>query len=216
MVKLATPKLNMVQRLQEKKVRELKASRKGGSRVYQDDKLLGKDGYPFDKGEYLGSCNRSACLRPSAIWYNHSTRKYYCRECAHLLNHDTFNHRDALRMYGHLLCTEGRYDDTWDYRYQKPVCEVVKLSQASETAMRWSLEKKFFEDFMSIFKEPDGRYKHLRLGQAFYNHFNLDKIDERLDAGALYQKDGREAEALIYTMFRIHETDTAKDKQNDQ
>lgn len=61
-----------------------------------------------DKGEYGGSCNITRCQRPnSATWFNHSTRKYYCRSCAHDLNYDTFNCKDAMDMWGHLLCTEG-------------------------------------------------------------------------------------------------------------
>lgn len=67
---------------------------------------------PDDKGEYMGSCNRSACLKPGAFWYNHSTRKYYCEECAHWLNTDDFNRRDALKLYGHDLCTEGEFRTT--------------------------------------------------------------------------------------------------------
>lgn len=58
-----------------------------------------------DKGERGGSCNRSACQQPGAIWFNHSTRKYYCEPCAHWLNTDRFNHADAHRIWGHDLCT---------------------------------------------------------------------------------------------------------------
>lgn len=59
-----------------------------------------------DKGEPGGACNRTACQRPNtAYWFNHSTRKYYCRECAHWLNTDEFNKRDAMNLYGHDLCT---------------------------------------------------------------------------------------------------------------
>lgn len=80
------------------KIRERKASEAG-----QDEKM------PDDKGKYMGSCNRSSCLAPGAYWYNHSTRKYYCENCAHWLNTDDFNRRDALLLYGHDLCTEGEY-----------------------------------------------------------------------------------------------------------
>lgn len=62
---------------------------------------------PADKGEFLGSCNRSACLKAGADWFNHSTRRYYCEACAHWLNTDDFNRRDALRLWGHDLCTWG-------------------------------------------------------------------------------------------------------------
>jgi hypothetical protein len=61
-----------------------------------------------DKGEMNGSCNRTACQKPGADWFNHSTRKYYCANCAYDLNTDRFNHQDAWQMYGHDLCTPGR------------------------------------------------------------------------------------------------------------
>lgn len=60
-----------------------------------------------DKGEFNGSCNITACQKPnSATWFNHSTQKYYCKECAHRLNTDECNKRDAQRLFGHELCTE--------------------------------------------------------------------------------------------------------------
>ncbi len=56
-----------------------------------------------DKGDKNGSCNRRVCQVPGAIWYNHSTRKYYCVECALMLNEH--NHTDAIELWGHELCT---------------------------------------------------------------------------------------------------------------
>jgi hypothetical protein len=59
-----------------------------------------------EKGEKNGLCNRTACQSPhNVIFFNHSTRKYYCPACAHDLNDDPYNHRDAMRLYGHELCT---------------------------------------------------------------------------------------------------------------
>ena len=55
-------------------------------------------------GSYLGLCNRTACRAPKANWYNHSTRKYYCFDCAIMLNRENFI--DAMRLFGHDLCTE--------------------------------------------------------------------------------------------------------------
>ena len=61
-----------------------------------------------DKGQFNGKCNITSCQKPnSATWYNHSTRKYYCPSCANRLNNDEFNKRDAMRMFGHDLCTPG-------------------------------------------------------------------------------------------------------------
>lgn len=34
------------------------------------------------KGAYKGKCNRSACLKVPALYYNHSTCEHYCVECA--------------------------------------------------------------------------------------------------------------------------------------
>ncbi len=59
------------------------------------------------KGDYMGKCNRTACQQSPATYYNHSTRLYYCKECAEIINE--MNHIDAIRMYSHELCTEGLY-----------------------------------------------------------------------------------------------------------
>ena len=57
------------------------------------------------KGKQGGNCNRTACQGPNAVYFNHSTRAYYCKKCAHWLNADEFNARDAQLLYGHELCT---------------------------------------------------------------------------------------------------------------
>jgi hypothetical protein len=59
----------------------------------------------MEKGEYNGKCNITRCNNERAVYYNHSTRKHYCPECANRLNNDPYNKRDALRLYGHDLCT---------------------------------------------------------------------------------------------------------------
>jgi hypothetical protein len=59
---------------------------------------------PKSKGEYRGFCNRTACQSPNnVIYFNHSTRAYYCPACAALINEA--NYADAMRMFGHELCT---------------------------------------------------------------------------------------------------------------
>lgn len=101
MVKLATPKPSIVERLRTKQRYE----RSIGNRK---NKVIVRT-FPKNKGEYNGSCNRSDCLKSGATWYNHSTRKYYCASCANWLNTDKFNKQDAMELYGHDLCTEGLY-----------------------------------------------------------------------------------------------------------
>lgn len=97
MVKLATPKFNIVQRKKAKQAAVL-------------DRQTGLRSFPSDKGFFNGSCNRSACLKPGANWYNHGSLAYYCQSCASELNYDHFNRKDALDNWGHLLCTEGEYN----------------------------------------------------------------------------------------------------------
>lgn len=53
------------------------------------------------KGEYDGDCNRTACDKKQAKWYNHSTRAYYCGKCAMQIN--TLN-PEFLRDNGYMLC----------------------------------------------------------------------------------------------------------------
>ncbi len=60
-------------------------------------------------GIFKGLCNRTACRRPNAEYYNHSTHKYYCNHCAGKLNR---RNPEALDLYGHALCTHGRREDS--------------------------------------------------------------------------------------------------------
>ncbi len=55
-----------------------------------------------DKGEENKECNRTACSNKPAIYYNHSTRKYYCVQCARMINDVN---PESYRIYGHQLCT---------------------------------------------------------------------------------------------------------------
>jgi hypothetical protein len=61
------------------------------------------------KGELNGKCNMTDCRSGNELranWYNHGTRKHYCRACAHWLNMDPYNQKVAMEVFGHDLCTE--------------------------------------------------------------------------------------------------------------
>lgn len=55
------------------------------------------------KGDFNEECYRTACNNDSAVYLNHSTRKYYCGACAEILNKE--NATDAHKLYGHSLMT---------------------------------------------------------------------------------------------------------------
>jgi hypothetical protein len=48
------------------------------------------------KGELNGLCNRTACQKPGASWYNSSTRAYYCGDCAEKINHYSKNDHGVI------------------------------------------------------------------------------------------------------------------------
>jgi hypothetical protein len=56
---------------------------KGHQRLQQ---VVREDATPKDKGQWAGACNRSACLKRPATWYNAGSLAYYCRECGPMLN----------------------------------------------------------------------------------------------------------------------------------
>jgi len=85
------------------------------------------------KGELNGLCNVSACK--SANWveyYNHSTRKHYCKSCANKIN--VANHVDAMRLYGHELCTKVEIkvvDNEHKEKREKLIQEYAEFMTAS-------------------------------------------------------------------------------------
>lgn len=63
-------------------------------------------------GVFGGACYRRACRKSPATWFNKSTEKYYCHECAMILN-DVNDTTDARRLNMVPLCVEGKatYDN---------------------------------------------------------------------------------------------------------
>lgn len=48
-----------------------------------------------------------------------------------------------------------------------------------------------------------GEYPSQRIGQAFYNHFNLHKLSDQNTIGKLWQSDGIEARNMISELFTV-------------
>lgn len=70
-------------------------------RLLDSERAIADEALLADKGKRGGLCNRSACLAPGAMWFNTSTRAYYCRGCAHSIN------RFAIDDCGHPICFES-------------------------------------------------------------------------------------------------------------
>jgi hypothetical protein len=66
-----------------------------------------------DKGLKNGSCNREACQRPGATWFNRGTDRFYCEDCARLINRANPDARRVLPNIvaeGEGLCIDTVYD----------------------------------------------------------------------------------------------------------
>jgi hypothetical protein len=57
---------------------------------------------PELKGKLNGNCNVKSCQKPGATYFNHSTLKYYCKNCADRINKE--GRETAFKMFGHDLC----------------------------------------------------------------------------------------------------------------
>ena len=58
-----------------------------------------------------------------------------------------------------------------------------------------TFEKEEFDLFLKELKS--GKYRGQRVGQAFYNHFNLHKVSDQSKLQNIYAKDGKRAVAWI-------------------
>lgn len=47
-----------------------------------------------DKGAEGGSCNRTSCQAPAALWFNHGSRAWYCEDCRNDIEGDPVNRRE--------------------------------------------------------------------------------------------------------------------------
>ena len=61
-----------------------------------------------------------------------------------------------------------------------------------------SLEQRKYDIFLKKFK--DGKYGGQRLGQAFYNEFNLNRLNDQAALNNIYAKDGQHALNSIKAM----------------
>lgn len=63
-----------------------------------------------DKGLRNGSCNRTACQAPGAIYLNKGNKAYYCKPCADKINYPG-GRADTLALFGTALLCEADEKD---------------------------------------------------------------------------------------------------------
>lgn len=61
------------------------------------------------------------------------------------------------------------------------------------------LEKNAYEDFHAMHRT--GSFSGQRLGQAFYNHFELHRLSDQQRLAGLYEADGKSALKIIERVF---------------
>lgn len=69
-----------------------------------------------------------------------------------------------------------------------------------ESSFSLQIERAAYEEFIRLW--AIGSFEHQRLGQAFYNHFNLHKLTDQTSLCGVYEADGKKALGL--KLFRLH------------
>lgn len=63
------------------------------------------------------------------------------------------------------------------------------------------IEHAAYNDFLSLWCQ--GKFNQQRFGQAFYNYFQLHKLDDQSYLSGLHTADGKKARAVISRLFEI-------------
>ncbi len=63
------------------------------------------------------------------------------------------------------------------------------------------IERASYDEFLRLWGQ--GIFEGQRLGQAFYNHFRLHRLNDQLPIHGLYEADGEKALQAISRLFQI-------------
>ena len=127
------------------------------------------------KGEFGGICYRTSCQKPGATWFNHSTVKFYCDECAAMIN--DANRAEAYRIFGHELCckhepeervmSKSLYDDIHSNRSTVVLDDFIEYIECTHGDVRGKIR-------ISI-DDPGGNisHKHIVIPFSSYQEQNI-------------------------------------------
>lgn len=75
--------------------------------------------------------------------------------------------------------------------------------ESEKPAVKYSIEAVAYAAFEKAYYGSPDTYQYLRYGQAFHDHFKLDKMNKDQDSrlSLIYQLDGNKAKKLIMQMF---------------
>jgi hypothetical protein len=71
-----------------------------------------------------------------------------------------------------------------------------------EANLSLQIERTAYNEFFRLWSQ--GSFKHQRLGQAFYNQFNLHKLHDQDSLRKIYEAEGKKASRLILRLFHFH------------
>lgn len=70
-----------------------------------------------------------------------------------------------------------------------------------ESTLKLEIEHAAYAEFLRLWDQ--GTSAQQRLGQAFYNYFQVHKVNDQRFLSGLYEADGRKAKALIVRLFDL-------------
>lgn len=68
----------------------------------QHDAMIERAATNVQKGKRGGDCNRTACQRPHAWWYNKTMQAFYCADCAGMINEACLT-RDHVTTFENMI-----------------------------------------------------------------------------------------------------------------
>jgi hypothetical protein len=75
------------------------------------------------------------------------------------------------------------------------------LRPALKNRIRPEIERAAYDEFLVLWDR--GKFDNQRLGQAFYNHFRLHRLNDQTLLQGLYESDGKKALSAIAEIFYI-------------
>ena len=123
------------------------------------------------KGYYKGVCNFTTCKSGQpATWFNFSTLRYYCEDCARMLNKE--NQAYAERLYGHALLIPVTPPARIHAEAQAPTYEKALREAAGA----------FLKDMETLVSSSELLQEALRLAELGQPLMLTDQLSTRLRA----------------------------------